>query len=133
MAWQRVTLFSSYNTSTQNYQLKLNCDLPYNEKGYQLAVESFTTASKPGPFCMSANGIFAQTSFDNSVNGERTNLLLGGETHSIVKTITSNTLGHKLIPSLKNQQLNITVYDANENLYVGFPNFILSVIIYEII
>ena len=107
-------------------------NLPYSEHGYQLPVESFTTMSLSGPFCLSASGIFAQTSFDGLAMDEKTNLLIG-QTNNIQLGVTNDSIGHRLIHNLKNQTLQIYISNITGSQYPSFPPFAMTLVVHPIL
>lgn len=127
----RVTLYSSGATgSANNCHVSFNVDLPYHAHGYQLCVESFATASAVSSgYVVSATGPFSMPTWDSAAKSERVNLVVSA-TGSVVNSVQKTSVGFRLGGGLKNQTLNVSVWDVTgAALYGGFPNWIMNCVI----
>ena len=126
----RITLYSQHCTGSAN-DCRTNISANLLPGDYQLAVESFTINANH-PCVVSAHGIFAQDSWDNSVKGEQTNLLTCHHSNSFFHSVSKDTIGFKVIPNINNQTLFIKVRNLAGNAHESVTNWVMTLVIFPL-
>ena len=130
----RLTFYSTKANGPQyDCSCYFNISLPRIPGGYQLAVESFVTASSTATFVLESSGIYSEESWDQAANGSQINLFLNNGSGAFQQSLCGSSVGVKLAGNLSNQTIRFKFRDINGNLFANFPHWIMHILVFPVI